>query len=195
MSADDSPEGPQVVGAVEVGEFWTQLEIVERFERQAAGRTDAAGDRLQSVEARFAGEKQRAARLGDGEVAEERGAAGERNQQVGRERRFERLEGPEDAAGLGGGQDAGDQVAGLELARVELGGGEEGEPVVVGGVLSVEFGGDWSRCVGGNRRRSAISHRNGRGGKGRWSPGFSRSVGVVLKIGSSRSREGGLKTG
>ena len=147
--ADDSAEGPHVVSVVEVGKLGRQLEIVERLERQAAGRTDAAGDRLQGGQPRFAGEKQRAARLGDGEVAEERRAAGERNQQVGRERRFERFERAEDAAGLGGGQDTGDQVASLELARVELGCGVEREPLVVRGVQSVDFSG----CREGRRGR------------------------------------------
>ena len=73
-------------------------EIVERFEAQAAGRADAAGDRLQGGQARFAGKKQCAARLGDGEFAQEWRTAGQRDQQVGRERGFQRFKRAEDAA-------------------------------------------------------------------------------------------------
>src|ERR1700722_4391898 len=59
---------------------------------------------------------------GHGETAEERGAAGDRDQQVGGQRRFERLERAEDAAGLAGRQNAADEVAGFILPRIKLGG-------------------------------------------------------------------------
>ena len=136
--ADDPPQGPHVGGRSSRGQLGRKLEIVERLERQAAGRQmrraiDCSAARPDSPE-------RNSTRPGSATGNWPRNGvplASEINRSAVSDV-LSVLNAPKMPPGCAGRQNAGDQVASLELARVELGGGEEWEPVFIGSLGEVE---------------------------------------------------------